>query len=70
MNKSETRELNKLIALANAIAGTDSRHCVAYLARGYSALIRATRTTNSRDHMLDCAQRNPAVIAHPDFIIS
>jgi len=63
MNKSETRELAKLNALANTVD-------IGYLARSYSALIRATRTTNSRDHMLDCAERNPAVIQHPDFIIS
>lgn len=63
MTKSETRELNKLNALAT-IADPG------YLARAYSALIRATRTGASRDHMLDCAARNPAVVAHPDFIIS
>ena len=63
MTKSETRDLNKLNALAKiADAG--------YLARSYSALIRSTRTSASRDHMLDCAGAMPAVIAHPDFIIS
>ena len=62
MTKSETREMNKLNALAKiADAG--------YLARAYSALIRSTRTGASRDHMLDCVERHPAVIAHPDFII-
>lgn len=61
MTKSETRELNKLNALANTVD-------IGYLARSYSALIRSTRTSASRDHMLDCAERNPAVIAHPDFI--
>ena len=70
MNKSETRELNKLNALANAIAGTDSRHCVAYLARSYSALIRSTRTTSARNIMITAAAAIPAVVAHPDFIIS
>jgi len=69
MNKSETRELNKLNALANAIDG-ESRHCVAYLARSYSALIRSTRTTSARNVMLTAAAAIPAVIAHPDFIIS
>ena len=63
MTKSETRELIKLNALAKiADAG--------YLARSYSALIRSTRTSASHDHMLDCAGRNPAVVSHPDFIIS
>ena len=62
MTKSENRELIKLNALANVAD-------IGYLARGYSALIRATRTSASHDHMLDCAQRNPAVVAHPDFIL-
>jgi hypothetical protein len=63
MNKSETRELNKLNALANvADAG--------YLARAYSALIRSTRTTSARNIMITAAGAIPAVISHPDFIIS
>ena len=62
MTKSETRELNKLNALAKiADAG--------YLARGYSALIRSTRTTSARNVMLTAAGAIPAVVAHPDFII-
>jgi hypothetical protein len=63
MTKFENRELAKLNALANVAD-------VGYLARSYSALIRSTRTSASHDHMLDCAQRNPAVVAHPEFIIA
>ena len=62
MTKAETRELNKLNALANADVG--------YLARSFSALIRATRTVAARNAMLTAAGAMPAVIAHPDFIIS
>ena len=69
MTKSETRELIKLNALANAIDCDDSRHCVAYLARGYSALIRSTRTSASRNVMITAAGAMPAVVSHPDFII-
>lgn len=63
MTKSEMRELVKLNALAKiADAG--------YLARSYSALIRSTRTTASRNAMLVAAGAIPAVVSHPDFIIS
>jgi len=62
MTKSETRELNKLNALANTVD-------IGYLARSYSALIRSTRTTAARNVMLTAAGAIPAVIAHPDFII-
>lgn len=63
MTKSETRELNKLNALANTVD-------IGYLARGYSALIRSTQTASARNVMLAAAAAIPAVVAHPDFIIS
>jgi hypothetical protein len=70
MTKSEAREVNKLNGYAAAFAGAakDSAE-VAMLARSFSALIRATRTLQSR-HELQCAAADyPCVVQHAEFVI-
>ena len=65
MTKSETRETEKLAALAR-IAGSEH---LAYLARGFSALARSARTTKSKNEILTAAACKPAIVQHPDFIV-
>lgn len=68
MTKSETREaarLNAIMKMPHDVrpVGVD------YLARSFSALIRAARTTKSRNELITIAAYVPAVVQHPEFII-
>ncbi len=63
MTKSESRECLKLQAWSK-FPNPD----IATLARSYSALIRAARTTKSRNEILCYAAAIPAVVQHPEFI--
>lgn len=42
---------------------------IGYLARGYSALIRAALTKKSRNELIVFAADIPAVVQHAEFII-
>ena len=64
MNKSESREALKLQAWSK-FPNPD----IGMLARRYSALIRAARTTASRNQLITYAAAIPAIVQHPDFII-
>lgn len=64
MNKSELKECLKLQTMQRW-----DDVPVDYLARAYSALIRATRTTKARNQMICFAADVPAVVQHPEFII-
>lgn len=66
MTKSEARELAKLDALAKS---ADARNHIDYLARGYSALIRAAATKSTRNGIIMHAGGLPAVVQHPEFIV-
>ena len=70
MTKSESREVNKLNAYAAAFSGAakDSAE-VAMLARSFSALIRATRTVQSRHEIQCAAAAYPCVVRHAEFIV-
>jgi hypothetical protein len=68
MTKSEAREVAKLNSIMKMPhharpVGIDC------LARSFSALIRATRTTKSRNEIITAAACVPAVVQHPEFII-
>lgn len=63
MNKSECRECLKLQAMARW-----DNVPVDYMARSYSALIRATRTKKARNQIMVFAAAVPAVVQHPEFI--
>lgn len=68
MNKSEAREVAKLNAIMKL--PHDVRPVgIDYLARSFSALIRAARTTKSRYELINAASYVPAVVQHPEFII-
>ena len=64
MTKSESRECLKLQAWSK-FPDID----IALLARSYSALIRAARTTKSRNEIITYAASVPAVVQHPEFIV-
>lgn len=64
MTKSESRECLKLQAWAKF-----PNRDVGLLARSYSALIRATRTTKSRNEILMYVSELPAILKHDQFII-
>ena len=69
MTKSETREVAKLEAvMRNGFTGVNDP-MIGYCARSYSALIRATMTTKSRNEIICFASGVPAVIQHADFIV-
>lgn len=68
MTKSEQRELAKLDAIMR-MKPADRPVGIDYLARAYSALIRAARTKKSRDAIIVSAAGVPAVFLHPEFII-
>ena len=61
MNKSETREVARIVA-AGPVLGLD------YMARALSALIRATRTGKARRDLIEVAARYGAHKS-PEFII-
>ena len=68
MNKSEAREVQKLNTImkmspAQRPVGID------YLARAYSALARAARTSKSRNEIICAAAAVPAVVQHAEFIV-
>lgn len=62
MTKSESREVAKLQSLRNNLP-------IETLARSYSTLIRAARTTASRNEIITSAAAVPAVVQHPEFVI-
>ena len=64
MTKLESRECLKLQAWSK-FPDID----IALLARSYSALIRAARTTKSRNEIITYAASVPAVVRHPEFIV-
>lgn len=61
MNKSETREVAR-IATCHKLGMPDA------VARGLSALIRASRTSKSRAALMEYAELF-GVKGHPDFIV-
>ena len=68
MTRSEKREVAKLDRIMRMQAGL-SDWGVAYLARSFSALIRASMTTKSRNEIINVASYVPAIVQHPEFII-
>jgi hypothetical protein len=68
MTKSETREIQKLNAILK-LAPAQRPVGVDCLARAYSALARAARTSKSRNEIICAAACVPAVVQHPEFII-
>ena len=64
MTKSESREALKLQAWSK-FPNPD----IGMLARSYSALIRAARTTTSRNQLITYAAAVPAIVQHADFIV-
>ena len=66
MNKSEQREVTKLLSVANM--GAHDECFVGYAARGLSALARCSNL-KTRNEILALAMGVPEVIQHPDFII-
>ena len=69
MNKSESREVAKLeVVMRNGFTSINDP-MIGYCARSYSALIRATMKTNSRNEIICLASGVPAVIQHADFIV-
>jgi hypothetical protein len=64
MTKSDSRECAKLVAMGRA-----NLVDAATLARSYSAMIRATRSTASRDEIITIAAGFPGVVQHPEFIV-
>lgn len=66
MTKSETREVARLNAIMRM--APDQRPVgIDYLARSFSALIRASY--RSRNELINAASYVPAVVQHPEFII-
>ena len=66
MTKSETREVTRLDAIMRM--APDQRPVgIDYLARSFSALIRASY--RSRNEIICAAAAVPAVVQHPEFII-
>lgn len=66
MTKSEQREVTRLNAIMRM--APDQRPVgIDYLARSFSALIRATY--RSRNELINAASYVPAVVQHPEFII-
>jgi hypothetical protein len=65
MTKNEKREADKLMFVAGRQI-TDSQ-VVGYVARGMSALIRAS--SRSRNELITIASSIPAIVQHPDFIL-
>ncbi len=63
MNKSETKEVAKLDAISRVTQD------IGMLARAYSTMVRATRTTKSRNEIICHAAAIPAVVQHPEFIV-
>jgi hypothetical protein len=68
MTKSEAREVAKLNSIMRMPAAVRPVG-IDCLARSFSALIRATRTTQSRNEIITAAACVPAVVQHPEFII-
>jgi len=62
MTKSETRETALTLKFGQTL-GAD------YMARALSALIRAARSTKSRNELITIAAGYPAVTQSPEFII-
>ena len=70
MTKRERSELNRLLQAAEMGIACKELGMVGYAARGISALIRATRTDSNRNVMITIASGFPAVVQHPEFIVS
>jgi hypothetical protein len=68
MNKSETREVQKLNAILK-MPHEQRPVGIDYLARSFSFLVRASRTTKSRNEILTAAAAVPAVVQHAEFIV-
>lgn len=68
MNKSEAREVEKLNAILK-MAPAQRPVGIDCLARAYSALARAARTSKSRNEIITAAACVPAVVQHPEFIL-
>jgi len=64
MTKIESRECLKLQAWSKF-----SNPDIGLLARSYSALVRAARTTKSKNQIIAYAVELPAVVQHPEFIV-
>jgi hypothetical protein len=64
MTKSEAREVAKLDAVSKW-----AQPDIGYLARGYSALVRAARKQSSKNEITVHAAARPAVVQHPEFIV-
>lgn len=64
MTKSESREALRLQAWSR-FPNPD----IGLLARSYSSLIRAARTTKSRNEIITYAAAIPAIVQHPEFIV-
>lgn len=67
MTKSELREVTKLTDYM-ALRHTHP-HVIGMAARGFSGLIRSTRTTVNRNQLICLAAGWPCVVQHEDFII-
>ena len=66
MNKSEFCEVTRLTAIMRMFA--DQRPVgIDYLARSFSALIRASY--RSKNEIICAAAAVPAVVQHPEFIV-
>lgn len=68
MTKAEKREADRL-NLIMRMPAAQRPIGIDYLARAYSALIRATCTTKGRNELITLAAAVPAVVQHPEFII-
>lgn len=68
MNKTETREVQKLNAILK-MAPAQRPVGIDCLARAYSALARAARTSKSRNEIITAAACVPAVVQHAEFIV-
>ena len=67
MNKSEQREVTKLTNYMSA--ASTHPYLIGTVARGLSALIRATRGRHTRSELIYVASSWPKVMTHTDFII-
>lgn len=69
MTKAEKNELNHALCIYSMARDNERDSLAGYAARSISALIRATRTTKSRNEMITAAAAYPRVVQHPDFIV-
>ena len=67
MTKSELREVAKLTDYMSL--RYTHPHVIGMAARGFSGLIRATRSTLNRNQLICIAGGWPCVVQHEDFIV-